>query len=180
MFQNHGQWVVFVAGAVLVAGLTAVALALAPVLPFSHQAARARWQQQEIHRYRIEVRAHNPWLTRHALLEVDHERLVSGVDLATGRPLDPDDLRSLSDLFPVNRMFYRIEKIMIWPATWRRQVIRVAPWLRMWLDPCAAPPAIIRYDLGLGYPIEIRESGSPCISQHGFHAVIERFVVHRS
>lgn len=152
-----------------------VMLAVLPGLPVYHQGARTRWEQQAPRRYQIEVRLNNAWMGGRAVLAVEDERLVAGVALPSGRPLSPRELRAFGDVFPVERMFYRIERLMRWPPTWQGKVARVLPWLRPMLHPCLAPPTIIRYDLRLGYPVEIRERGSPCIAEIGFEASIDSF-----
>jgi uncharacterized protein DUF6174 len=164
-----------------VAGLTllcvlGLATALLPVLPSTHQQARQRWEQRGPRHYEVDATWASGWSYGHVRVEVRNNRVVSGVDLDSGRLLDRHRQVVASFFTEVDNLFRMIGEQIRPAPTWRSQLARYDPRLAEWLSPCAAPLPRVQYDAELGYPTTIDYRGSPCF--YGAESVmlkIERF-----
>jgi len=148
-----------------------------PWLPsFSHQQARQRWEQRGPPHYELEATWASGWSFGHVRVEVLNQRIVAGVDLNTGRPLDRNRLITAGFFTQIDNLFRMIGAQLRPASTWRFQLARYHPRLARWLDPCAALLPRVEYDAELGYPTTINYRGSPCIDA-GENVVlkIERF-----
>jgi hypothetical protein len=165
----------------VVAGLAlacvAGAAAALPALPaFGHQQARQRWELRGPRHYELEASWASGWSFGHVRVEVLNGRVVGGIDLNTGRPLDRNRLTTASFFTEIDNLFRMIGRQLRPASTWRFQLARYHPRLARWLDPCAALLPRIQYDAELGYPTSINYRGSPCFDS-GQNVVlkIERF-----
>jgi len=136
--------------------------------------ARQRWERQHIDHYQIEVRWRPIWPEMHAMLEVRDERIVSGVDLSTGRQLAPGQLRALQGVFPVSRTFELVERLTRWRYTWRARLAWLVPWIESRVETCGVPPPVVQYEKRLGYPTRIIQPRGRCFSAIGFAASIDQ------
>lgn len=161
-------------GGLLVAVLAVVLSAYLFHAPFTYESAHARWEQQALEHYALEVEARDDQIDLHLLLEVRDERLVSGVNLRTGKRLTADDLAPQLTWLPVERLFDRIELERYISTTWRHQVADLAPWVAQQLSWCYVRPMHVAYDPQLGYPATLRFRHNVC-STH--NALDVRFVV---
>jgi Family of unknown function (DUF6174) len=155
-----------------VAGLV---FALLPMLPFTYQQARQRWEQRGPRHYEVEAAWASGWSFGHVRVEVLDEQIIAGIDLDTGQPLNRQRLATSSLFASIDNLF-RMIGAQIRPATtWRYQLARYHSLLAKWLDPCAALMPQIAYDPELGYPTHINYRGSPCLDEGSVRLQIEHF-----
>lgn len=102
-------------------------------------------------------------------VEVRDGKVIRGVDLETGRPLEPRRLVNATPFVRIDHLFRMIEEQTRPSSNWRYQLARYHPLLAGRLDPCAAILPNIRYDQRFGYPTSISYRGSPCFNgENGF------------
>jgi hypothetical protein len=149
-------------------------VALLPMLPFTYQQARQRWEQHGPHHYEVEAVWASGWSFGHVRAEVLDEQIVAGIDLDTGQPLSRQRLVASSYFTSVSNLLRTIGAQIRPSSTWRNQLARYHPLLADWLDPCAALMPKISYDPELGYPTSIDYRGSPCQDGGNIFLKIER------
>lgn len=150
-------------GALALACVAGLLVVLLPLLPFQHQWARRRWEQQRPRHYELEVAWANGWNFGDVLVEVRDNRIVNGVDLDRRQPLDLDNLYSAGYFASIDNLFRLIDGQIRPSSNWRYQLSRYHPLLAHQLDPCAAPLPRVRYDAEYGYPTTIDYYDSSCI-----------------
>jgi hypothetical protein len=176
MSSRRARLLLGVLAGLVLACAAGIAAAL-PALPaFAHQQARQRWELRGPRHYELEASWASGWSFGHVRVEVLNDRIVSGIDLNTGRPLDHKRLFTASFFTEIDNLFRMIGQQLRPASTWRFQLARYHPRLARWLDPCAALLPRVQYDTELGYPTTINYRGSPCIDA-GENIVlkIERF-----
>jgi hypothetical protein len=166
--------VLFGVGGLTLLCVVGLAVALLPMLPFAHEQARLRWEQQGLEHYEVEASWASGWSFGHVRVEVLDGHIVAGVDLNTGQPLSRQRLATASLFTSVDNLFRMIGAQMRPATTWRYQLARYHPMLAEWLDPCAAPMPQISYHPELGYPTQISYRGSPCLDEGSVALKIER------
>jgi hypothetical protein len=149
-------------GGLVLACVIGLAIELAPALPFVHEQARQRWEQRGLRHYELDVSWASGLSFGYARVEMLDNRIVAGVDLETGRPLDRNRMIAASAFASIDNLFGMIAAQIRPSTTWRRQLARYHPLLADRLDPCAALMPRISYDSELGYPTSISYRGSPC------------------
>jgi len=154
--------VVLGSGALLLIGVVGVAL-LFLLLPFQYQWFQRRWNQQAVQHYELETMWASGMSRGHVLAEVRDNRIVAGVDLDTGQPLNPNKPLAASAYVSIDNLFLIIRKQYRPATSWRSQLARYDRGLALKLDPCAAPLPNISYDAEFGYPTSINYQASPCM-----------------
>jgi len=162
-----------IGGLALLCGVGLV-VALLPILPFTHQQARQRWEQRGPRHYEVEVSWASGWSFGHVRAEMLDGQIIKGIDLDTGQPLNKQRLVASSYFTSISNLFRTIGAQMRPASTWRYQLARYHPLLAEWLDPCAALLPKISYDPELGYPTSIDYRGSPCQDGGNIFLKIER------
>jgi len=150
-----------IAGLVL---LCAGGLASALLLPSAHQQARQRWQQRGPQHYELDATWASGWSFGYVRVEVQNNRVIQGIDLDTGQPLQRNRLAAAGFFTSIDNLFRMIGDQLRPASSWRFQLARYHPQLARWLDPCAALLPQIQYDAELGYPVSIDYRGSPCFN----------------
>ncbi|HEX5692228.1 MAG TPA: DUF6174 domain-containing protein [Roseiflexaceae bacterium] len=148
--------------AVLVAcigGGLAVAL---PMLPFSHQQARTRWEEQKPRHYEIDVTWARGWSFGHAQVEMHDGQLVRAVDLDTGQPLGPSKRSDAGYFASVDNLFAVIDQRLQSDWYWRVQLQMNYPQLAHRLYKCVAPLSDVTYDAQYGYPTDMTYNDGWC------------------
>ena len=162
-------------GGLAIACVIGLAIELAPALPFAHELAHQRWEQRGPRHYELEVSWASGMSFGHARVEMRDNRVVTEVDLDTGRPLERSRLFAASFYASIDNLFRMMGEQIRPASTWRYQLARYHPLLADWLDPCAALMPQIHYDPELGYPTSISYRGSPCSDGGNVFLKIEHF-----
>ena len=156
------RFTVFGVAALLLACIAGVLLAVLPLLPFTHQQARARWEAQKPRHYEVDVAWAHGWSFGHAHVEMLDGKLVRALDLDTGQPLaankrsDAGYFASVDNLFGVLDQRFRSE----W--YWRVQLQLHYPQLAQRMFTCVAPLSDVTYDAEYGYPNDITYNDGWC------------------
>lgn len=169
-------------GALLLAVACGAALYAAPagLLP-RNAAARGQWQAQQVRGYTMTVRwtfgsmVNGPWQ-----LNVVGRRVVSGIDLETGKPLSRTALRAAETQLPVELLFEAIARELSPSQANTPQSLLaryLPPQLHDRLDKCAPPIPAVVYHPELGYPQGITVFPSPCFRAGGWTVQIRDLLI---
>lgn len=173
MARRPRTWL-FLVGALLLACAVGAFLGSRSFLAPEQTRARRLWERQHLDHYQIEVRWRPIWPEMHAMLEVRGERIISGVDLSTGRRLTLGQLQVLQKVFPVSRTFELVDRLTSWRYTWRARLAWFVPWIGSRIEACGVPSPVIHYHERLGYPIRIVQPRGRCFAAIGFAASIDQ------
>jgi hypothetical protein len=146
----------------LTALLAGVVVLTLPILPFQHQRARQRWEQQRMSHYEVEVTWANGMNFGHALVEIRDNKLVKGTDLDTSQPIAPPKTLSAAYFGSIDNLFAIIKTRVRPEWNWRNLLARYYPDLARQIDACPAPLSEVRYDPQLGYPSDVWYNDSWC------------------
>jgi hypothetical protein len=146
----------------LVALLAGVVVLVLPILPFQHQRARERWEQQQMRHYEVEVLWANGMNFGHAQVEIRDNKLVKGIDLDTGQPIAPPKTLSAAYFGSIDNLFAIVDLRIRPQWNWRNLLARYYPDLARKIDSCPAPLSDIYYDAQFGFPSDLWFNDSWC------------------
>lgn len=172
--RTRAPVILAVTSILLLSCVAGAAFAVYPLLPLHHAQAQARWQRQGIRHYEADVSWASDWNFGHVRVEVLDNRVVRGIDLSTGQPLDRVRLIRAGYFVSVDQLFTMLGEQMRPSTRWRYQLARYHPLLAHWFDRCAALLPRVSYDAQLGYPTSIAYRGTPCTNGANIRLKIAR------
>jgi hypothetical protein len=152
----------FAIAGLLLACIAGGLIAALPLLPFTHQQARARWEEQKPRHYEVEVVWASGWSFGHAQVELRDGKVVSALDLDTGRPLEPSKRADAGYFASIDNLFAVIDARLQSDWYWRVQLQMNYPQLAHRLYTCVAPLSDVTYDAEYGYPTDMTYNDGWC------------------